>query len=546
MIYNFSEKEVEKKIQALAALFCTKQNYEKELQSFVENADGDYIIQIWDKKEERYILFNDYLGRLSLYYYFNENNTLISREIKFILEFIPEIKFDKTGIVENLMLGYTLGEKTIFKDIKRLYPCEYIICEFKKDGINYKKGKTAEFNFNLKSRFYSKNKSLNQLKKQYLQATKDRINKLNEKGYKIISDLSGGYDSRALIGGLCKYDKDIDYYTYEYIQDESIVAKKLFEELGSPGNHIKTSFKNVVDLENISSLVFKTDGLVNYYTTGICYNDANHLKEITANKIGHFSGFGGEFIRHPERKYFLSVKKGFLKGIYSHVLPQEACLIINYNVINFIKEENEYFKQYSKKRKDNQLKHFYYEYYRNLVGLAGEERGRIFQWLLQPLWSKNFVKTIFNQIPLKWTGFSFFIRFMHLIDDRLLNVPIYKSKIDLRSSSSIKDFEKNYKNQYNFKNRLHFFLLEKTPILIKFYKQIKGKNKKLDHIENQELLTLFYNYYNRLDKCNSLFDIEAVEKYIHKTGGQYNRLTTLVIYLQELEKMYKSKISATK
>ena len=259
MIYNFSDENIEKSCKTISDSFCSSSDYLKKIIEFVESADGDFIIQIYDKRNDRVILFNDYFGRLAIYISLSKELALISREIKFILNFMPEIRFDKRGLVENLMYGYTLGEKTFFQDIKRLNPCEFIICRIKGNEIDYNRGNTAEFNFKSKNRFWNKKRSLVQLKDQFLTATENRVNKLQDKGYKIISDLSGGYDSRAVMGAISKFSKNVDYITYEYIQDESNEAAELFKVLDNPGTYKKTSFKNKIDFNKISELAYKTN-----------------------------------------------------------------------------------------------------------------------------------------------------------------------------------------------------------------------------------------------------------------------------------------------
>ena len=83
---------------------------------------------------------------------------------------------------------------------------------------------------------------------------------------------------------------------------------------------------------------------------------------------------------------------------------------------------------------------------------------------------------------------------------------------------------------------------DKVTVIISVYKNMKKKNDKKDATNNKEILTLFYKYFNKLNKCDKLFNLNAIEKTIHKTGGEYNRLITLAMYLYEIEKRYSNKI----
>ena len=542
MIYNFSETKIELSLKQIAEQFCSSLDFANNIKNFVENSDGDYIVQIYDKYNHRYILFNDYLGRLPIYFFSNRDLILISREIKFILQFIPSIRFNKKGIVENLMFEYTLGDKTIFDGIIRLNPCEYILCEEKHYYI-FRRGETTQFNFKLEKNHYkNRRQSIQDLVSEFLNSTENRINKLKEKKYKIISDLSGGYDSRTLIGGLSKYDNNIKYYTFEYIQDESEVALRLFKTLNSPGNYIKINFKNEVDFQNISELVYKTDGLVNYYTTAICYNDIKQLRvNYTSGEIGHFAGVGGEFIRHPEKKKCFSLVNGIKSNVYSRLSFKEACLMVNLDSKEYINHLKDYLNSYKESKKSDILKHFYYEYNRNLLVVGGEERERIFHWFLQPLYSKRFIEIFLHQIPLKWINFKYFIDFMKVIDSRLLKIPIYKSEINLESIHSINNFDKKYFGHIGLKFWLKNIIKDKFSILIPIYRKIKNDTELKK--ENTKTFRIFYEYYNKLNNTKPLFDLDFIKLNIDKAGGEANRVTTLAMYLSEIEKKYEEKIN---
>ena len=222
----------------------------------------------------------------------------------------------------------------------------------------------------------------------------------------------------------------------------------------------------------------------------------------------------------------------------------EACQITNTDYNDCRNELRKHFNGYSETKRSDKLKHFYYEYYRNYVGFAGEELGRMFNWNAQPMWSKDFVQTISHRIPLKWTGYKYFIEFMRLIDTRLLEAPIYNKDVNLMSGKSIDKYEADYQKGFGLKRKIRRYIKIIFPFFVKIYNPIIGSGKQNIAPENEgkKELHLFYEYYNKLEKCKALFDIKSVEKYIYKSGGDYNRLVTLAMYLYELEKRYSNKI----
>ena len=409
----------------------------------------------------------------------------------------------------------------------------------------YKVVNTLELDYKLSKKYFkSREKSLNVLGSACLEATENRIIKLKEKGYKIISDLSGGYDTRAVIGCLNKYDREVSYYTNEYVQDETIIAEPLFRSLGSPGTYTKTCFRNEIDVEKISELIFRTEARVNYYTTSVCYNDAKYLKEnYTATRTGHFGGLGGEFIRHPGKKWYLSIYKSIENKVFSKLSINEACSMVKMDPNECKNMFRTYFKSYKERKKSDILRHFYFEYYKNHVVEAGEDRERIFHWHLQPMLSKSFLCTIFNKIPMKWINFNYFIDFMSQIDERLLNTPIYKSRIDLKSTKSINRYDKESKKQNGARKFIKRLVKDKLSIMVQIFEKLRGKSE--INKNNSDIFQIFDKYYSELNKFKNIFEISSVKRFIDKAGGEHNRLITLAMYLREIEKRYSDKIKQT-
>lgn len=541
MIYNSSNEEIKTRCEQIADKFVNNNNYFNDIKDFISNCDGDFLIQIYDRKSNKYIVFNDHMGRLPLYYSIEDEIFIISRDIKTNLEFGTKIDFDLTGITEFLILGYSLGKKTYFKNIHKLEPYQAIVIKDLNNINKFELLNTCYIPFSAKEKHVNRDEILLKLKDTFLLDIKNRINKLRQSGYEVISDLSGGFDSRAMIGGLSKFDKEIKYFTYEYIQDESKEAQQSFNELGKPGEYIKLNFNNILNNEIITDLVYKTNGSVDFLTTSICYNDAVSLYDYmqTRNKIAHFGGYGGEFIRVPEKHFFKSIFYGFEHRFYNSITFENAIAIFNSN--SFIKDEvKDYFEKNYRENKDGQLRRFFYEY--SKVPLAGEERTRLFNWTIHPMWSKNWITTVYENVPLEWTGYKFFIEFLEKVDMKLLNVPIYKrNDLDLNSMESINNYEKKNKRQLSLKTKAFHTVKYYLPFIATIYERLRIKSSVSVNDDNDVYHT-FTKYYDKLEKSKSLFNLDKIKENIQNFGRQYNKLTTLVMYLIEIEKRYLDKI----
>ncbi len=88
--------------------------------------NGMFAFAIWDEKEDKMYAARDRFGIKPLYYYFDGENLILASEIKAILKAGIEARIDYEGFSQYVELQYCLGERTMFKDIKRLLPGHYL------------------------------------------------------------------------------------------------------------------------------------------------------------------------------------------------------------------------------------------------------------------------------------------------------------------------------------------------------------------------------------------------------------------------------------
>lgn len=538
MIYNYSTIEIQTKLQEIAENFICDGQYKNLVKKFVESADGDYIVQIYERNKKKLLLFNDYFGRLASYYYCQNGLFVFSKELKTILKFIPKIELNRSGLTEFLMREYEFGKKTIFKNIFYLLPSQMIVIKKQSDDIFFELSNSTDFNFKLNSPFSGKNESFDYLKKVFFESLKNRIKTVEEKGYKIIADLSGGYDTRTILGGLSRFTKNVSYFTFEYIRDESPSARILFEKMGWPGRYNKLHFENKLDFQEIGSLIYKTDGLVNYYTTSICYKELQYLKSCIPEKTVRFGGLGGsDFMRKRFWPYRHSFVYGIKHGFYSNLPLNIACQITGLDYKTYEEELEAYFSSYHEESNDEKRKRFYYEYQNRFASGVAEERERMHFWTIQAMWSLDFERTAISRLPLDWTGLKYYIQYMKSIDPRLLQAPIFGSNIDLTSSLSVNWHEiKNKITKGNYYKIIKKGIIkERMPSLTSWYIHKTTRPK----INNDYLFKILQFYYEKFNYTGDIFNFTAIKKnknLIPQTN--LNCILTVLIYLNEIKKRF--------
>jgi asparagine synthase (glutamine-hydrolysing) len=102
-------------------------SYEEFGPDCVTHFRGMFAFAIWDRAKQRLFCARDRLGIKPLYYYYDGRLFAFASEIKALLAH-PGIsaRFETKLLEEYLAFGYTSGEGTLFRDIKKLMPGHHL------------------------------------------------------------------------------------------------------------------------------------------------------------------------------------------------------------------------------------------------------------------------------------------------------------------------------------------------------------------------------------------------------------------------------------
>lgn len=571
-IYNYSEDAI---ISVLTDIINSEQgpSKEKEIKKFIDSADGEFIIQIFDRKSSCCFIIFDKYARIPLYYYDN-SKIILARNINEILRLSQENKLNRDAVQEYLTFEFFLGNKTFFQDIYRVEPGEYIqiqnsnhkpvleVIKFEYISYDPKKWKNKKF-------------FLNEYYIRFVEAVQNRINTLYNSVDSIVeSTLSGGFDTRAVFGELNKTKVKTNYYTYEYTQDESLIARELMSSVGDNNSYKKLIFDNSYNEHESRDFIFECQGLATSLTSYVCSKDNQYVAEITSNKP-LWGGFGGEYIRHPFKRRYRNLYDTINCGLLTYDLCEFNNILKDTSSSDFKERLNNYFNLYSEKTLSGKLKHFYNEYYLHRVGNGEDLWGRRYYWTIHPMMARPLID-LFLEMPLQFASYSTYKEFLKKINPVLLSVDIYNDYFRLSSKCYIiKDFIITLKNIiliiiqgycpciWNFlKKMLASTVINKETnnVTVKdikvflyhfsldFFKNpfryfIQSKSKKLDKckqatIENNSLKIIpFYDEILGSSLINTYFNIDIVFNYMKRQNTlNDNRLYSLLLYLLEIEK----------
>ena len=281
--------------------FFDKNNkyYEKEnLPVFFENitSEDDFVVKIKETNgifsvvvivKEQVFIASDTSRMFPLFYYKKDETLSISDDIIFLKNKFNVNEIDKQAASEFKSAGYTIGNKTLLKNVFQLQSSEYII-------FNNNEIKNNGFFFSYSVKKYNKasfDEQYQQIVNSFENTFKRMIKTLN--GRHVTLPLSGGYDSRLIAAMLKKFDYDnVTCFTYG--------KKDNFEV-------------------SISKAVAKQ---LSYKWIFIEY-DENQTKEFINDTFKEYAHFVGKYSSMPMLQEYFSVK--YLKE--KNQIPEDSIFI---------------------------------------------------------------------------------------------------------------------------------------------------------------------------------------------------------------------------
>jgi asparagine synthase (glutamine-hydrolysing) len=306
--------------------------FKKHGKNFIHQLDGIFNIFIFDKSENKLLLFNDWAGNHNLFYYFNGKNFIFSTEIKGIMKIIDKKTIDKKAVISQIMFSHLLFDYSLVEEIKLLDPGS--ILEFQDGNLK------IENYFDLKNvyKLEDEKKASYYIEKLYYlfeEPTKKYLHKNN-----ISLPLTGGMDSRLLLHFLMKYQYDIkDIYTLNVLdvhKEDVEIAELICKKNNLP-------FRN----EKISFDYFKNNFFKNYELFDGC------LPQI-------LYGSGHEITREHKCEYIIQYPSPNLT-LGDLFTPNTKNFIGNYKLNDFIK--NKIFNKFLKVQESVIQKLFHKDYW---------------------------------------------------------------------------------------------------------------------------------------------------------------------------------------
>lgn len=179
--------------------------YEEKGVELINDLEGMFAFAIYDKNRDLLFLARDHFGIKPLYYKLDSDKFIFASEIKSILEFENRKgELDPQSLIDYITFQYVLEDRTLFKNIKKVLPGEYIIIQ---------RGK-------LTKKIYWKPSShkIEKDEKWFVNHFKDLLQSSVKR--QLVSDvpvgfhLSGGVDTATIVGIAKQIHKNKTQYTF--------------------------------------------------------------------------------------------------------------------------------------------------------------------------------------------------------------------------------------------------------------------------------------------------------------------------------------------
>jgi asparagine synthase (glutamine-hydrolysing) len=231
--------------------------YEEQGSLFAHTLNGSFAVAIIDEHKKTVFLATDRVGSKPILFYYNCDRFIFAPELKPFMSLTGlSLKADTGAIADVLSNGFMTGRKSLVQNIRYLPGAS--VCKISDSGVHIKQYWTYTFNEN--NQDFSLNEGKEELSRLLEQAVKRRMRTCHN--YAI--SLSGGYDSRALVGCCLQAGSPVKTFSYSASEKkfgDSVIAARVSDI--AHFEHIHCSYNSKGYLHSIKRSAFLREGMGN-------------------------------------------------------------------------------------------------------------------------------------------------------------------------------------------------------------------------------------------------------------------------------------------
>jgi asparagine synthase (glutamine-hydrolysing) len=531
MIYNIDDATIRKDLFAIASEVHEGELFKETIARFLAHADGEFVVLIYNKQTRDLCVFNDALGRLPFFCYRDDEVLAFSREVKFIHPFIGQIAFNRLALMEYLLYGFALGERTLIEGVERLLPATLVT--YRGLGHTLSKEQVLPLTFEPEEKDRKNpQENIQNLKRSFLEGLQNRVEKLGSK--KPLISLSGGLDSRATLAGLTACGvkpRGITYDTAPENAPELEYTQKIADLFWVPLTHLTPSKEP--DHEDYLRYVAMIDaaqpiGLANVV------NIEEQIMLHEGSDVVYYTGlYGGELLRYLNVTSGLGSDDDLVQFLlttpdqyrYAH---EKVCAMLQIPEDEMQQHLRAHIATYPEKDPYTKYIHFKFEKDYKWAG-PGEDRNRLFFWTITPFYSRGFFNTAYAIDEHEKNTF-FFRNFLYALDPRTCIVGNYNTGMPLMNPLRLRIYglaEKAVRNPW----------IRRLGSQAVHFKKGLGTPQRPDP-EREKMRTMALDLLEESDLIKEYFSLPATGDVIRAEGdtNKLQRILTLFIYMDIIDR----------
>jgi len=376
---------------------------------YIRNLDGEFLICLFHKTTRKVLVVNDFLGRLPAYY-MQSDQFILSRDIYLLQTLTEKLSFDEQGVYEFVRMGYPLGDKSLFENLKRLLPSSFITLD--EEVIikcqSFSLQEWQEWGRTVKN-------PAEQLYEIFKEALRNRL-----KGYqKPMLSLSGGLDSRIIMGEIEKEKQHVAYESFLY--EHPIIQSdiKVVEELSDfYKKQVGISTLEEWSPQYFDELISSKYGM-NYLGMAFILP---FLKSMSSNYDLMLTGDGGDktlAYLFPDVQLFGSNTAKQILRTNELTTAKTSAQLWDFDTRRNEEALQSHLNGFGYKYPQHNYKHFLlFERTKNWL-FEGEDRNRQYIWSTTPFYNPEFFKLVHSINENKKKNFQLYKAFIHLIHPEL-------------------------------------------------------------------------------------------------------------------------------
>jgi hypothetical protein len=519
-IYNKSDEKIKAELTDILPKIVQNSKEINLLTNFIRDTDGEFIIYYVDPAISTILVFNDAMGRLPAYCYYDKNRFVVGRSMKFLRGCVPEIEFSEWGLIEYFLYSAPLGDHTVFKNVTRLLPYTMFTVDYAKGLVE----KKILFQYNFDDRWEDK-PAMNyvaDLHDLFIDSVSTRAARFKDK--KHILSLSGGLDSRTNLMGLLKTGIEFETITfndyYNQLGRDVPVVKQLVNAYKIKNKTFRLVAENIPDVDR---LVFLKDGSGLMGTMGSTLNSMEITEREFGRAIVYYVGDEGNYTTAPRysgrpiKSIPDFVNMIFAKNSLSAYSIGEAAALFGKKPREIFDYLCDYYSGYPETDNTHKIDRFFIWERSFKFTMENQDKVRLFFWPLAPHYGIKYAPYAFKIKNSYLANWKIYIELLRSLDKYSVKIKYANFGIPLDSPLlSYYLYVRGHATRSEMlrKNLLVVLRLLRNPVgIIRKREEYGYVDEVRDHIKD---LANHNKQIGSLISVDNLNSILAGEKYIYK------------------------------